>query len=314
MVCCPTRQRKEAVEQLIKNSTFGDDLSPSAQTRRNKKIVHIPGGVGHIGTNQPKIPVDGENPLRTKRIKSFLMDSCTVTNARFQEFINETGYITEAERLGDSLVFHSQLAPDFPPTQGIAVAPWWRVVMGANWLQINGPKSEEAWHPEYPVVHISWRDATAFAEWAGGRLPTEAEWEHAARGGQQDVRFPWGDKEPNDKDFFPCNIWQGRFPNENTGKDGYFGVAPSESFKSNKFGLYNMVGNVWEWTSEPFKVRSLKKVSADAHGYKKGYKLLKGGSFLCHASYCYRYRIAARTGNSPDTTTTHQGFRLVYDL
>ena len=139
MVCCPTRQRKEAVEQLIKNSTFGDDLSPSAQTRRNKKIVHIPGGVGHIGTNQPKIPVDGENPLRTRRIKSFLMDSCTVTNARFQEFINETGYITEAERLGDSLVFHLQLAPDFPPTQGIAVAPWWRVVVGANWLQINGP-------------------------------------------------------------------------------------------------------------------------------------------------------------------------------
>ena len=154
----------------------------------------------------------------------------------------------------------------------------------------------------------------AFAKWAKGRLPTELEWEHSARGGLGDVRFPWGGHEPNDTDSFPCNIWQGKFPETDLGRDGYVGTAPSLSFGPNGYGLYNMVGNGWEWTSQSFKVKSLKKSVVAAHAGKEGFKLTKGGSFLCHASYCYRYRIAARSGVSPDSSATHQGFRLVYDL
>ena len=153
----------------------------------------------------------------------------------------------------------------------------------------------------------------AYAAWAGGRLPTEIEWEHAARGGREDDPFPWGTEEPNDTDFFPCNIWQGRFPESNSLRDGYKTTAPARSFEPNGYGLYNVVGNVWEWTAEPFKVKSLKKHVKQRMKDMRGYKLTKGGSFLCHRSYCYRYRVAARTGNSPDSATTHMGFRVIWD-
>ena len=162
------------------------------------------------------------------------------------------------------------------------------------------------------MVHVSWHDAAAFASWAGGHLPSEAEWEHAARGGLRDVRHPWGDDDPDDETFFPCNIWQGRFPGENLCKDGHYGTAPARAFAANGYGLYNMCGNVWEWTAEPFKVRSLKKALRQFHADKEGFKILKGGSYLCHRSYCHRYRIAARTASSPDSSTSHQGFRLAY--
>jgi formylglycine-generating enzyme required for sulfatase activity len=190
---------------------------------------------------------------------------------------------------------------------------WWRRVDGAYWRLVNGPESEPDFHPDHPVVHVSWNDARAYAAWAGGRLPSEVEWERAARGGLGDVRFPWGDREPNDTDFQPCNIWQGVFPRTNTCKDGYATTAPARSFEPNGYGLYNMVGNVWEWTAEPFKLRSLKKTVRSHAANTKGFKLTKGGSFLCHNSYCYRYRIAARTGNSPESSTSHMGFRVVYD-
>lgn len=274
--------------------------------------VDIPGGAGLIGTDRPLLAIDGESPLRTKRIKPFAMDTTAVTNARFRRFVEATNYITDAERLGDSFVF-VHLLPDVSiPTQGVAAAPWWRVIDGANWAEPLGKGSAEACLPDHPVVHVSWNDAQAFARWANGRLPSEAEWEHAARGGLGDVRFPWGDKEPNDTDYFPCNIWQGQFPDNNLELDGYMATAPAQSFEPNGFGLFNMVGNVWEYTAQPFKVKSLKKSVRQAHAGKAGYKLSKGGSFLCHASYCHRYRIAARTGTSADSTTSHQGFRLVY--
>ena len=161
---------------------------------------------------------------------------------------------------------------------------------------------------------MSWHDAAAYAAWVGGRLPSEAEWEHAARGGRGDVLFPWGDDEPDDTDFMPCNIWQGRFPQTKSRADGYAATAPAESFASNDFGLYNMVGNVWEWTAEDFRIRSLKKRVRDRLQQMEGYRLAKGGSFLCHRSYCFRYRIAARIGISPDSTAAHQGFRVVWDI
>lgn len=174
---------------------------------------------------------------------------------------------------------------------------------------MNGPGTGNA--SDHPVVQVSWTDARAFADWAGGRLPTEAEWEHAARGGLGDVPYPWGDAEPNDNDFTPCNIWQGTFPKHNTTLDGYAGTAPARSFQPNEYGLYNVVGNVWEWTSDAYRIRSLKKAAKAREKSMAGFRIAKGGSFLCHASYCWRYRIAARSGIAPDSSTPHMGFRIV---
>jgi formylglycine-generating enzyme required for sulfatase activity len=275
--------------------------------------VRIPGGKALVGTRQPEIPDDGEDPLRTVRVKPFWIGATTVTNAEFAEFVSATGYVTEAEKWGWSFVFWMQVPQDIGPTQGVVGFEWWRRVDGANWRSINGPGTEsDAWLPEHPVVHVSWNDAQAYARWVGGRLPTEAEWEHAARGGLGDVRFPWGDREPDDEEFQPCNIWQGRFPEENSGKDGFVTTAPAMSYEPNGYGLYNMVGNVWEWTSDIYRIKSLKKQVRQRLNRMQGYRLSKGGSFLCHASYCYRYRIASRSGNSPDSTTTHHGFRIVW--
>lgn len=288
-----------------------------AVTRSGSEIAlpvrEVPGGAALVGTDLPKIPVDEEGPCRSKRLDPFRIMETAVTNEMFAAFVGETGYVTEAEHFGWSFVFYKHVSDAVLETQAVVGTQWWRKVEGAFWRLVNGPKSDSDWHPDHPVVHVSWNDARAFARWAGGRLPTEAEWEHAARGGLGDVPYPWGEKEPNDEDFQPCNIWQGRFPEENTGMDGYRATAPAKSFEPNGFGLYNMCGNVWEWTSEPLKIRSLSK-GARGHAKKvRGAKLLKGGSFLCHKSYCFRYRIAARTGTTPDSTTAHQGFRLVFD-
>jgi formylglycine-generating enzyme required for sulfatase activity len=275
--------------------------------------VDIPGGTAFVGTGAPKIADDGEGPLRKVKIAPFRLGRTCVTNADFARFVEATGYQTEAEIFGWSFVFWSDLKADVR-SEGIPGLEWWRKVDGAYW---RDPKAEGRSVLEqardYPVVHISWNDAAAYARWAGGRLPTEAEWEHAARGGLGDVLFPWGSDEPNDTDQFPCNIWQGAFPNTNTGADGYIGLAPAKSFKPNGYGLYNMVGNNWEWSADPFKVSSLKKQVKARLTQMRGFKLVKGGSALCHKSYCFRYRIAARTGNSPDSTTGYQGFRVAWD-
>lgn len=268
-----------------------------------------------LGTSTAQIPDDGESPLRIKQLKPFRMGTTAVTNEEFLQFVDATGYRTEAEEFGWSFVFWTDVAKDISATQGIPGIDWWRKVDGANWKDICGPGTQVyAWLPDHPAVHISWSDAVAYANWVGGRLPSEAEWEHAARGGLGDVRFPWGDLEPDDSATFPCNIWQGKFPENNTGNDGWKTTAPVRSYEPNALGLYNMSGNVWEWTSDPFKVTSLKKSVRNRLKGMRGYKLLKGGSFLCHRSYCYRYRIAARSGNSPDSTTTHQGFRVAWDI
>lgn len=252
--------------------------------------------------------------MRRVKVKPFRATATAITNAEFAEFIDETGYQTEAERFGWSFVFWSEVPAHLATTQAVAGVEWWRRVDGATWRNVNGPGADAAcWHPDHPVVQVSWNDARAYAAWAGGRLPTEVEWEHAARGGLGNARFPWGDDEPDDAATFPCNIWQGNFPDRNTGADGFLTTAPAKSFKSNGYGLYNMSGNVWEWTADPYKVKSLKKSVRQRLAGMKSYKVLKGGSFLCHRSYCYRYRIAARTGNSPDSATTHQGFRVVWN-
>ncbi len=243
------------------------------------------------------------------------MGADTVSNAEFKAFVEDTGYETEAERYGWSFVFWSHLSDGARATHAVDGVEWWRRVEGSNWRDITGAGStEETWHADHPAVHISWNDARAYAEWVGGRLPTEAEWEHAARGGLGDVRYPWGEDEPDDETFHPCNIWQGAFPTNNSCADGYATTAPTRSFLPNGYGLFNMVGNVWEWTADPFRIKSLKKSTRERISLMRGHKVLKGGSYLCHRSYCYRYRISARTGNSPDSTTAHQGFRMVWDI
>ena len=310
-----TIERKSCCTPIRNAGTTGNFAAPEmvAGNRVVEDAIRIPGGKSLTGTDSPEISDDGESPLRNTRVKPFRIGATTVTNAQFAHFVEHTNYVTEAERFGWSFVFWMQVPAEFGPTQGVQNVEWWRRVDGANWRDINGPGTMDAsWASDHPAVHVSWNDARAYANWVGGRLPSEIEWEHAARGGLGDVRFPWGDQEPNDTDFQPCNIWQGNFPKSNSAKDGFIATAPVKAYEPNGYGLYNMAGNVWEWTSDPYRVKSLKKHVRGRLSGMKGFKLSKGGSFLCHASYCYRYRIAARTGTSPDSTTTHQGFRIVW--
>lgn len=301
--CTPARAGTKSEPAVISgNGSYPGDL------------VAIPGGKALIGTNAPLIKVDGEGPQRTIRMKPFSIAKTAVTNAEFQAFVEATDYRTEAEAYGWSFVFHTQVPKAVGHTDGILGAEWWRRVDAATWRRPEGEHGRSAPDPDHPVVHVSQNDAKAFAAWVGGRLPTEAEWEHAARGGLGNVTYPWGDQDPDDTSHFPCNIWQGDFPHHNSNMDGFETTAPAKSFGANGYGLFNMVGNTWEWTSDPFRVRSLSK-GAKAHAKSMaGHVVVKGGSFLCHKSYCTRYRIAARTGNTPDSTTTHTGFRVVFDI
>lgn len=305
--CTPSRYATAASSAPLRVT------AASHATYLRDAAIAIPGGKGLLGTQAAGIPNDGETPLRSTRIRPFRIGATVVTNAEFDAFVQDTGYVTEAERFGWSFVFWAQVPETIRETQGVVDVEWWRRVDGANWRDVNGPSTmAAAWQPDHPVVHVSWNDARAYCDWVGGRLPTEAEWEHAARGGLGDVPFPWGAKPPNDTDHTPCNIWQGAFPKTNTARDGYVTTAPAKAYAPNGYGLYNVVGNVWEWTADAYGIKSLKKDVRARLAQMKGYKLSKGGSFLCHASYCYRYRIAARSGTSPDSTTTHHGFRVVW--
>uniref|UniRef100_UPI00310155C3 SUMF1/EgtB/PvdO family nonheme iron enzyme n=1 Tax=Neorhizobium sp. EC2-8 TaxID=3129230 RepID=UPI00310155C3 len=273
------------------------------------------GGESFVGVRDPIVSADGEGPERKVLLRDFLLEVETVTVRRFARFVDATGHVTESERLGSSAVFAPLLSDDNLTSNGMKDTPWWTRVDGATWRQPEGPGSSVESRLDHPVTHVSWNDALAFAQWVGGRLPTEAEWEHAARGGNRRRRYPWGDDEPTDDIVF-CNIWQGRFPDGNTLQDGYFGTAPARSFTPTETGLFNLVGNVWEWSADAFLVRSLTKQAKARNEQAKRHsdKVLKGGSFLCHKSYCYRYRIAARMGLSPDSASSNTGFRIAYDI
>jgi sulfatase modifying factor 1 len=247
-------------------------------------------------------PADGEGPVREVSVDPFWMDVCPVTNAEFARFAEATAYATEAELEGWSFVFAGLLPDDFPPTRGVAAAPWWRQVEGASWRHPTGPHSTWDSEPEHPVVNVTWRDAGAYCAWSGKRLPTEAEWEHAARGGLVQKRFPWGDElEPDGQHLM--NVWQGEFPRLNTAADGFVGTSPVRAFPPNGFGLYDMTGNVWEWTADWFRGGTAPETS----------KAARGGSYLCHDSYCRRYRVSARNALTPDSFSGNVGFRCVRD-
>jgi formylglycine-generating enzyme required for sulfatase activity len=248
----------------------------------------------------------------------FYIDRTPVTNLAFSEFVRKTGYRTESEVFGWSFVFQGHIArEDYARLveDTVLAAPWWCKVLGADWRHPEGPDSNIDARGDYPVVHVSWNDAAAFARWAGKRLPTEAEWEYAAHGGLEQKLYPWGDELTPDGNHM-CNIWQGEFPTRDTAEDGYSAPAPANAFPPNGYGLYTITGNAWEWCADWFDAAFHRTASrVNPKGPATGAaKVMKGGSYLCHASYCNRYRVAARTANTPDSSTTNIGFRCVRDV
>lgn len=258
---------------------------------------------------------ESEGPMHEVELAPFYMDATCVTNEEFNEFVNATRYKTEAERLGWGFVFEGHLtsAEQARYVHGrVQGSAWWCRVDGATWRHPEGPRSNIKKRWRHPVVQVSWNDAQAYVTWAGKRLPTEAEWECAARGGLVQKPFPWGDdREPGGKHMM--NVWQGVFPTINTEADGYYGTAPAKTYRPNGFGLYNMTGNVWEWCSDWFDPDYYQTSPAiDPVGPSAGErKVIRGGSYLCHESYCNRYRTDARFSNTPDSATTNCGFRCV---
>lgn len=277
-------------------------------------MVLLDGGTFLMGTDSPMaFPADGEGPVRKVSVDPFFVDLHPVTNAQFAEFTQATQYQTEAERFGWSFVFSGHIAPEQAEAR-LAGAGWWCKVRGATWRHPEGINSDISHRSNYPAVHISWNDAHAYCHWAGKRLPTEAEWEYAARGGLEQKLYPWGDElTPNGRHL--CNIWQGDFPLLDLAEDGFSAPCPADAFPPNGHGLYGVTGNTWEWCQDWFHpLHHLSSTRVNPVGPPEGTaRLMKGGSYLCHASYCNRYRVAARTSNTPDSAATNLGFRCVRD-
>jgi formylglycine-generating enzyme required for sulfatase activity len=262
---------------------------------------------------------DGEIPVHRVTIGPFRIDQTQVTNDAFAMFVEATGHVTEAERFGDAAVFHPLIQAGNDDVLGASgPAPWWRLVRGADWRHPYGPRSDLHGRGDHPVVQISWNDAMAYCHWAGRRLPTEAEWEYAARGGLPGARYPWGDDLLGSSGEHRCNIWQGRFPTDNTAEDGHVATSPVTLFPPNGFGLYDMAGNVWDWCADwysPHTYRADAEREAggsvlDPRGPSVGAaRVMRGGSYLCHQSYCNRYRVAARSFNTPNSASGNCGFR-----
>jgi formylglycine-generating enzyme required for sulfatase activity len=276
-------------------------------------MARLDGGSFLMGSDAPEaFPTDGEGPVRRVTLDPFFVSTRPVTNAQFAEFVEATGYRTEAERFGWTFVFQNQVQGCGEPVPG---SRWWQRVNGACWSRPYGPDSSVAGIAGHPVVHVSHHDAQAYCEWAGTRLPTEAEWEYAARGGREQNTYPWGGElEPGGRHV--CNVWQGTFPDIDLAEDGFAGTAPADSYDPNGYGLYTVIGNVWEWCADYFHVdwhvlASRLNPVGPAEGLRR---VVKGGSYLCHESYCRRYRNSARTSNSPDTSAGNLGFRVVRDI
>ena len=332
------------LNQSCKNQT---QIKKEEQISQIPGMVWIPGGIYDMGaSDSDRMALSHEKPKHTVKLDGFYMDETEVTNAQFSRFIQATNYITTAERPVDWELIKQQLPPGTPKPHDSLLLPgsllfkktkesvpnlydfsqWWRWTNGANWKQPEGKGSSIDGKDNHPVVHVSYEDAMAYCHWAGRRLPTEAEWEFAARGGKRDKIYFWGDL--TDKLSSYVNSWEGEFPVDNTQADGFEKSAPVKTYPPNGYGLYEISGNVWEWTSDWYSsqyyqyckensITNNPKGPNEAFNPNNPYideRVIRGGSFLCNASYCASYRVSSRMATDPSTSLEHLGFRTVMDL
>jgi formylglycine-generating enzyme required for sulfatase activity len=333
---------------LVNQPTYLDDSYKLADLRINppgpapKNMVWIPGGSFHMGTDDPNPLFSDARPIHEVEISGFWMDQYEVTNAEYARFVEATGYVTVAERVPDWEEMKKILPPDAPKPSDDQLVPgslvftppdrpvdwnnpanWWRWTPGACWKHPEGPGSDLTGRENHPVVHVCWEDAVAYCEWAGKRLPTEAEWEYAARGGLKQQPYVWGSEHPDLGGKFRCNKWQGEFPHKNTAADGYIGTAPVGSFDPNGFGLYDMAGNVWEWCADWYRpdyyyISPRRNPRGPDHSFDPAEptipkRVQRGGSFLCSDAFCSRYKPAGRGKGDVTSAASHIGFRCVQD-
>ncbi|MGO0604040.1 formylglycine-generating enzyme family protein [Brevibacterium linens] len=314
--CAPAATRAEAADSRPTIRVAGRAVTSGPGSELGFDFVTIGGAFDMGDPFGDGHPADGEGPRHRVELTEYEIATTSVTNDDFARFVADTGFVTTAERLGTSAVFGMLLEAN-PGAAGHVLGhapgvPWWDEVSGANWAAPEGPGSTIDERRDHPVVHTSWDDACAYCAWSGTRLPSEAEWELASRGGLKGRRYPWGNRLLIDGEW-NCNIWQGEFPRSNTLNDGFVGTAPARHFAPNGLGLFNTVGNVWEWCADWF-ARDYYQHSpqSDPRGPETGDKrVMRGGSFLCHDSYCNRYRVAARSSNTPDSSASNIGFRVV---
>jgi formylglycine-generating enzyme required for sulfatase activity len=325
---------------------YGPRLFQGAPPGEPPGMVWIQGGEFTMGSDAPDA-LSHEHPAHRVRVDGFWMDQTDVTNAQFRAFVEATGYVTLAEktRTVEELLLYARPGTPMPAKEDLvpgalvftppdhpvdtrrpeAYKQWWKFTPGADWRHPQGPGSSIDGMDDHPVVHVCWFDAAAYAKWAGKRLPTEAEWEFAARGGLEGKKYVWGD-EPFDEAHPQCNNFQGRFPDHNTEKDGYARTSPVRTFPANGYGLYDMAGNVWQWTADwylpdTYAGRAGGDAVANPAGPSHSFdprvrppeRVQRGGSFLCCVGYCFNYRPSARMGCTPDTGMSHVGFRCVKD-
>lgn len=309
--CCHPRR------EVAPGALYGVNLSTgldaeSRGSRHRTDQAHVPAQNFLMGDSQGDgLHADGEMPVHLVTLPVFEIDVTTVSNTEFQRFIEATGHRTEAELFGISAVFDLAVEADQMDILGHAPrTPWWITVRGADWAHPGGRQSSLQGREDHPAVHVSWNDAMAYCAWAGRSLPTEAQWEAASRGGLSAVRYPWGNTLNADR---RANIWEGRFPVENVMPDGWLTTVPVHFYEPNGYGLWQTVGNVWEWCSDWWSSTYYRESPhCEPAGPTNGTaRVMRGGSYLCHDSYCNRYRNAARTSNTPDSSMGNAGFRTV---